>query len=42
MQPVRDWFGVEGGIELDGATVPLSELLAAARSGRRYVKQTGT
>jgi hypothetical protein len=38
VQRRRDWFGVEGGIELDGATVPLSELLAAARSGRRYVR----
>jgi hypothetical protein len=34
----RDWFGAEGGAEIDGTRVPLSELLAAARSGRRYVK----
>jgi superfamily II DNA or RNA helicase len=34
----HDWFGVEGEIEIDGARVPLSELLAAARAGRRYVR----
>jgi superfamily II DNA or RNA helicase len=34
----RDWFGVEGEIEIDGTRVPLSELLAAARAGRRYVR----
>ena len=38
VQRRRDWFGVEGGIEIDGARVPLSELLAAARTGRRYVR----
>ena len=38
VQRRRDWFGVEGGIEIDGTRVPLSELLAAARAGRRYVK----
>lgn len=34
----RDWFGAEGGIEVDGKLVPLAELLAAARAGRRYVR----
>ncbi len=34
----RDWFGAEGGIEVNGQLVPLSELLAAARAGRRYVR----
>ena len=34
----RDWFGLEGGIEIDGAQVSLSDLLAAARAGKRYVK----
>lgn len=34
----RDWFGADGGVEIDGKRVPLSELLAAARAGRRYVR----
>jgi superfamily II DNA or RNA helicase len=38
VQRRRDWFGVEGGIDIDGTQVPLSELLAAARAGRRYVR----
>ncbi|HEX7508440.1 MAG TPA: hypothetical protein VF550_16815, partial [Polyangia bacterium] len=38
VQRRRDWFGVEGEIEIDGARVPLSELLAAARAGRRFVR----
>jgi superfamily II DNA or RNA helicase len=38
VQRRRDWFGIEGGIEIDGTRVPLSELLAAARSGRRYIR----
>ena len=38
VQRRRDWFGIEGEIEIDGARVSLSELLAAARAGRRYVK----
>jgi superfamily II DNA or RNA helicase len=38
VQRRRDWFGVEGGIEIDGTRVPLSELLAAARAGRGYVR----
>ena len=38
VQRRRDWFGVEGEMEIDGARVPLSELLAAVRAGRRYVR----
>ena len=38
VQRRRDWFGVEGDIEIDGTRVPLSDLLAAARAGRRYVR----
>ena len=38
VQRRRDWFGAEGGIEIDGTRVPLSELLAAIRAGRRYVR----
>jgi len=34
----RDWFGVEGEVEVDGASIPLAELLSAVRHGRRYVK----
>jgi len=34
----RDWFGAEGGVEIDGARVSLAQLLAAIRAGRRYVK----
>ncbi|MBN2576654.1 MAG: DEAD/DEAH box helicase [Deltaproteobacteria bacterium] len=34
----RDWFGAEGGVEIDGRRVSLAELLAAVRAGRRYVK----
>jgi superfamily II DNA or RNA helicase len=34
----RDWFGAEGGVEIEGAKVALSELLAAIRAGRRFVK----
>ena len=37
----RDWFGVEGGAEVKTdsgrETVPLADLLAAIRDGRRYV-----
>ena len=35
---VADWFGISGGLEVDGAVVPLGELLAAIRSGRRFVR----
>ena len=34
----RDWFGADGGVDIDGTRVSLSELLSAARAGRRYVK----
>jgi hypothetical protein len=33
----RDWFGVEGGVEIDGVNVALASLLEAARLGQRYV-----
>ncbi|HVY47651.1 MAG TPA: SNF2-related protein, partial [Minicystis sp.] len=33
----RDWFGVDGGIEVDGVEVSFAALLEAARAGRRYV-----
>ena len=34
----RDWFGAEGGVEIEGTHVALVDLLAAIRAGRRYVK----
>jgi superfamily II DNA or RNA helicase len=34
----RDWFGVEGGAEVEGQTIGLEALLAAARRGRRFVR----
>ena len=34
----RDWFGVEGEVEVDGQAVTLAALLEAVRSGRRYVR----
>jgi superfamily II DNA or RNA helicase len=34
----RDWFGVEGEVEVDGAAIPLAALLEAVRRGRRYVR----
>ena len=33
----KDWFGMEGMASFDGLDVPLAELLAALRSGRRFV-----
>ncbi len=33
----RDWFEVEGGARIGDDVVPLSELFAAIREGRRYV-----
>ncbi|MHB1844346.1 MAG: SNF2-related protein [Deltaproteobacteria bacterium] len=33
----RDWFGLEGGLEIDGERVELALLLDAARAERRYV-----
>lgn len=34
----RDWFGVDGGLEVDGEHVELSVLLEALRSRRRFVR----
>ena len=34
----RDWFGVEGEVEVDGVAVTLATLLEAVRKGRRYVR----
>ena len=34
----RDWFGVEGEVEVDGGSIPLAALLDAVRRGRRYVR----
>jgi superfamily II DNA or RNA helicase len=34
----RDWFGLEGELNLEGAQVALSGLLAAIRDGRRYIE----
>ncbi|MGD0835502.1 MAG: DEAD/DEAH box helicase [Polyangia bacterium] len=34
----RDWFGAEGGAEIDDMQISLLELLAAVRAGRRFVK----
>jgi superfamily II DNA or RNA helicase len=34
----RDWFGISGGAEIDGKPIGIHALIAAARSGRRYVK----
>ena len=33
----RDWFGVDGVAKLEGMEIPLSELFAALRQGRRFV-----
>ena len=33
----RDWFGVEGFAKLEGLEIPLAELLAALRGGRRFI-----
>ncbi|MFN7842615.1 MAG: SNF2-related protein [Pirellula sp.] len=33
----RDWFGVEGVAKLEGLELPLAELLAALKGGRRFV-----
>ena len=32
-----DWFGVEGSVEVEGVQVTLADLLAARRSGERFV-----
>ncbi len=34
----RDWFGVDGGLEVDGARIELAVLLDAARRQRRFVR----
>jgi superfamily II DNA or RNA helicase len=33
----RDWFGVDGMANLEGLEIPLAELFAALRQGRRFV-----
>ncbi len=33
----RDWFGLEGIAEIEGIQVPLAELLAALRQGRKFI-----
>ncbi len=35
---LHDWFGVEGEVEVEGETIPLSSLLEAVRTGQRYVR----
>ena len=37
----RDWFGLAGGAEVDGAQIGIHALLEAARAGRRFVKLEG-
>ncbi len=37
----RDWFGVRAELHVDGAVIPLSQLLAAARDAQRYVQVAG-
>jgi superfamily II DNA or RNA helicase len=37
----RDWFGIRGGIEVDGMRLELAALLESVRSGRRYVRVDG-
>ncbi|WP_224248554.1 SNF2-related protein [Hyalangium gracile] len=34
----RDWFGIEGGVEVDGEQVELTTLLEALRGRRRFVR----
>jgi superfamily II DNA or RNA helicase len=33
----RDWFGLQGGVEVDGQMIPIAVLLAAVRGGDRYI-----
>ncbi len=33
----RDWFGVDGSVEIEGVQVALADLLAARRQGERFV-----
>jgi superfamily II DNA or RNA helicase len=37
----RDWFGVQGGVDVDGQHIPMADLIAALRAGKRYVKAQG-
>jgi superfamily II DNA or RNA helicase len=37
----QDWFAVQGGADLDGQQIPIAELIAALRSGKRYVRAEG-
>ncbi len=37
----RDWLGLSGTLQLDGASVPLEQLLAAIRGGSHYVNVDG-
>ncbi len=34
----QDWFGLEGGLEVEGELIALGVLLSAAREGRRWVE----
>jgi superfamily II DNA or RNA helicase len=34
----RDWFDLDGFLEVEGARLPVADLLAAARGGARYVE----
>ncbi|TNE91933.1 MAG: hypothetical protein EP330_03760 [Deltaproteobacteria bacterium] len=34
----RDWFGVEGGLDVDGDALPLADLLLAIRSKKHFVR----
>jgi superfamily II DNA or RNA helicase len=37
----RDWFGIDGGADVEGAKVGIHALLEAARAGRRFVRLEG-
>ncbi len=41
VQDAQDWFGIEGDLDVDGASVSLAAVIDALRSGRRYVRVTG-
>ncbi|MCK6527299.1 DEAD/DEAH box helicase [Myxococcota bacterium] len=41
VQSAREWFGVSGGLSVDGVEVPLLDLLEAARQDRRFVRVQG-
>ncbi|HEY3592408.1 MAG TPA: DEAD/DEAH box helicase, partial [Polyangiaceae bacterium] len=34
----RDWFGIEGGAEIEGSLIGIHALLEATRAGRRFVR----